>query len=407
MEQEGDDDDADTSGPPAKRMRTQTITLDPEELEMAGGLCPIHSSTTNRNDADNDETGSQDGGTDDLQSDQEYDFEDGDMANTGFEDNGMMFEADDSRSTTPFSQRSRSSTPASHSGATKSSNSSKVTEGDFTPKTRHLAISSKSHVRMTSIYNPHGPFLPHSRVARIDFAWNTVKEASKISNDPSFKDALSHASKDYNTKKKSQLLSNVISKACERVRGFFGLNGIQDKVRDDVQWLLTESRFMYGEVDIVKCTYNKKKPFGSDLILEVVESQWFSSSSRSNADVETTTKIAEDREVPLSMVLLAITVEPSINIGYSYAHHLGNWKTLVKNAPSFAKFFMNDLCDRLLSSQSDFFDDADQGKDLASLDFAALNQLGEDWEAKEAELAKAGDETPAEEAAAPADVTAD
>ncbi|KAF8873454.1 hypothetical protein CPB84DRAFT_1854013 [Gymnopilus junonius] len=401
MEQEGDDDDADTSGPPAKRMRTQTITLDPEELEMAGGLCPIHSSMTNRNDADDDETGSQDGGADDLQSDQgdadvdvEYDFEDGDMANTGFEDNGMMFEADDSRSTTPFSRRSRSSTPASHSGATKSSNSSKVTEGDFTPKTHHLAISSKSHVRMTSIYNPHGPFLPHSRVARIDFAWNTVKEASKISNDPSFKDALSRASKDYNMKKKlitftmygrSQLLSNIISKARERVRGFFGLNGIQDKKR----------------------TYNKKKPFGSDLILEVVESQWFSSSSRSNADVETTTKIAEDREVPLSMVLLAITVEPSINIGYSYAHHLGNWKMLIKNAPSFAKFFMNDLCDRLLSSRSDFFDDADQGKDLASLDFAALNQLGEDWEAKEAELAKAGDETPAEEAAAPADVTAD
>jgi hypothetical protein len=49
---------------------------------------------------------------------------------------------------------------------------------------------------------------------------------------------------------RSALISSVISKARERVRGFYGLNGTADKIRGDVEWLLTDSKFMYGGVNL-------------------------------------------------------------------------------------------------------------------------------------------------------------
>jgi Domain of unknown function (DUF6532) len=49
---------------------------------------------------------------------------------------------------------------------------------------------------------------------------------------------------------RSALLSSVIGKARERVRGFYGLSGASDKIREDVEWLLTESRFMYGDISL-------------------------------------------------------------------------------------------------------------------------------------------------------------
>jgi Domain of unknown function (DUF6532) len=49
---------------------------------------------------------------------------------------------------------------------------------------------------------------------------------------------------------RSALISSVISKARERVRGFYGLNGTSDKTREDVEWLLTDSKFMYGDINL-------------------------------------------------------------------------------------------------------------------------------------------------------------
>jgi hypothetical protein len=49
---------------------------------------------------------------------------------------------------------------------------------------------------------------------------------------------------------RSALLSSVIGKARERVRGFYGLSGTADKIREHVEWLLTDSRFMYGDVSV-------------------------------------------------------------------------------------------------------------------------------------------------------------
>jgi hypothetical protein len=128
---------------------------------------------------------------------------------------------------------------------------------------------------------------------------------------------------------------------------------------------------------------------------------WFSTSIRSNIDAETTAKIAAERDVPLSIVILILCVVrpvsylfyhklmfsikiehalkewengkkahkvafsedsakqrfgiqlPSsikilINVHFSYAHHLGNWKRMSMKAPAWVKYWKNELMEKLL-----------------------------------------------------------
>lgn len=50
---------------------------------------------------------------------------------------------------------------------------------------------------------------------------------------------------------RTALISNLVSKARDRVRGFYGLHKSNaKKTKDDVEWLLIESRFMYGNIDL-------------------------------------------------------------------------------------------------------------------------------------------------------------
>ena len=94
------------------------------------------------------------------------------------------------------------------------SNSNKITERHFTPRTRRLAVASKSHIRNRIVYHESGPFNPMtSRMARLDFAWAAVKEAANNSDDHYLKDAFRRASKNDGIKKNlltfvSHLLNN-------------------------------------------------------------------------------------------------------------------------------------------------------------------------------------------------------
>ena len=100
---------------------------------------------------------------------------------------------------------SRSGTPAS---SAPSKGSHKVTERHFTPWTCQLAIASKAHVRTCIVYYPNGPFNSvNGCLARMDFAWTTVKETAANSNDPQMKDTFKHASS--NNEKKKDLLTFV------------------------------------------------------------------------------------------------------------------------------------------------------------------------------------------------------
>jgi len=108
----------------------------------------------------------------------------------------------------PSRSCSRSVTPASSAASKASKGSHKVTERDFTPRTRRLAIASKAHVRTRVVYHPNGPFNPvNGRLARMDFAWTTVKETAANSDDPLIKDAFQRASG--NDGRKKDLLTFV------------------------------------------------------------------------------------------------------------------------------------------------------------------------------------------------------
>jgi hypothetical protein len=127
-----------------------------------------------------------------------------------------LYQSEDRKPSSSFSQSSasRSVTPW-FSNDSKASNSTKVREGDFSPRTRRLAIASKAHVRTTTIYNSQGPIPPPSRLSRLDFAWTTIKEASKNGKDPIMVDAFSRATNDDATKKQlikfvSETFRNVL-----------------------------------------------------------------------------------------------------------------------------------------------------------------------------------------------------
>ncbi len=84
----------------------------------------------------------------------------------------------------------------------KVSNSNKITERHFTPRTRRLAIGSKAHVRAAILYHPNGPFSAvHGRLGKMEFAWTMIKETAQNSKDMDVKEALRRASKDDKTKK--------------------------------------------------------------------------------------------------------------------------------------------------------------------------------------------------------------
>lgn len=128
-----------------------------------------------------------------------------------------MFDVEDkstARSSYSYAQSSSSGTPAPSAPSKTHNTSTKVTERQFTPWTRKLAIASKSHIRNRIVYHEAGPFKPlNSRISRMDFAWDTVKEVANNSNDSQIKDAFKRSLTDDKTKKDlltfvSRLLNN-------------------------------------------------------------------------------------------------------------------------------------------------------------------------------------------------------
>jgi hypothetical protein len=54
-------------------------------------------------------------------------------------------------------------------------------------------------------------------------------------------------------------------------------------------------------------TFDNGAPFDSDLIVQVIQSQWFPSSNRQKADVEAAARVYQDQRIPVPMVLLAVS----------------------------------------------------------------------------------------------------
>lgn len=128
----------------------------------------------------------------------------------------IVFE--DSRSIAAYRSASGSRVPSSGSRAPSSrrtsngGNGGKVKECQFSPKTLRLAVASKSHVRMMTLYHNQGPFPPSTQIGRLEFAWETVRDTSKTSGDAVLVDALKRVSRDDLTKKRLMtFVSHVLS----------------------------------------------------------------------------------------------------------------------------------------------------------------------------------------------------
>ena len=82
-------------------------------------------------------------------------------------------------------------TPRSKGQHSSTSQTSKVVEKDFTPRTLKLALASKSHVRTRTVYDE--PFPRNNKIARINFAWKTIKETAMASDDAEVRQAYKRA----------------------------------------------------------------------------------------------------------------------------------------------------------------------------------------------------------------------
>ena len=60
---------------------------------------------------------------------------------------------------------------------------------------------------------------------------------------------------------------------------------------------------------------DEMKPFGCQLIVDIIEAQWFPSTSRSKLDLETTNQIYERRDLPLNVLLLSVTAVSGVSWG--------------------------------------------------------------------------------------------
>ncbi len=61
-------------------------------------------------------------------------------------------------------------------------------------------------------------------------------------------------------------------------------------------------------------SFDDKKPFGSELMIELIQSQWFPSSSRVKGDVTTTNRMVKEEEIPLPMIFLTLTAVSPLRV---------------------------------------------------------------------------------------------
>lgn len=112
---------------------------------------------------------------------------------------------EEDNSTTSSKARSKSKTPLSKTPIAAATNTSKVVEKHFTPRTLRLALAAKSHVRTRTVYDE--PFPRNNKIARINFAWKTIQESAIASDDVEIRQAYKRATKD--TAVKSNLMKFV------------------------------------------------------------------------------------------------------------------------------------------------------------------------------------------------------
>ncbi|KAF8870514.1 hypothetical protein CPB84DRAFT_1855527 [Gymnopilus junonius] len=256
----------------------------------------------------------------------------------------------------------RTTKPASKQGY-------KVVRDNFSSSAEILLLAdcSKSFMHMRICF---GDWILDSDDKRIEWAWTIINETPALLSPSASATAvhglklvtqdekLKHELLTYVLYGKTVLFNTIITKARQRIAGYFHLMvGSVEEIKDKVTWLLTKSNFFYGDLDVNKRTFNKSKPFGSPLIHDMIQTLWFNASKNgSKAEAMTTRRMFENKEIPLSIVfLVVVAIEHSIGeyrdgtekttpfresqIRTHFIHESQTWKGLAKKSAKWADLY--------------------------------------------------------------------
>ncbi|KAF8869528.1 hypothetical protein CPB84DRAFT_1755006 [Gymnopilus junonius] len=210
----------------------------------------------------------------------------------------------------------------SESSASKSApvskSSSKATRDNFScSELIFLADTAKSWLHTQICF---GNWVLDSDSKKADWIWSIITDVPNIlgeSGNAKANEALKVVLKDEVQKNKlityvgygkNVLFSTVITKARQCVMGHYGLlSGSPKEIEAKVEWLMTSSNFIYGDLDLKERTFNETKPFGNPFIKELIQGIWFNTvKNGSKVEKLTTKKILEKQAVPLTIMFIVV-----------------------------------------------------------------------------------------------------
>ncbi|CAA7263141.1 unnamed protein product [Cyclocybe aegerita] len=316
----------------------ETAPQEPEEEDEEDE--PEERSTRNEDDDDVEMVG------DDKFNDKFDEFNNGDRdayENT-FKDNGFQSIPKSTTSTSSVVTYSRDSTPSITMAITGKAGrrTGKITESDFPDLILPLAIALKSRIRYLAAFTKAFP--PTALSERVDYAWKAVKEAVNL--DGNLQDTYGFIVRDPQMKKniisfglyaRSGITSPIVSTVRTKMADFYCLGGGNEKIEEDVAWLLKSKAFMYGGVNVA---------------MEHVLKDW------SKGDVKAKSPFYE------------------ILSQASFARRLENWDKIEQEAPYWPRWWSRQIFSLIVYVQKP--EDRTQEtteKDLEKVNFQALNHL--------------------------------
>ncbi|CAA7263143.1 unnamed protein product [Cyclocybe aegerita] len=356
----------------------ETAPQEPEEEDEEDK--PEERSTRNEDDDDVEMVG------DDEFNDEFNEFNNGDRdayENT-FKDNGFQSIPKSTTSTSSVATYSRDSTPSITMAITGKAGRR---TGKITDRIRYLAAFTKA-------------FPPTALSERVDYAWKAVKEAVNL--DGNLQDAYGFIVRDPQMKKniisfglyaRSGITSPIVSTVRTKMADFYRLGGGNEKIEEDVAWLLKSKAFMYGGVNVAEREYDDMKPFGSEFMMEMIEMHWFHG-GRSNANEEATARMMEEKSIPPAVMFIVLVAMEHVLKDWSkgdvkakspfyeilsqasFARHLENWDKIEQEAPYWPRWWSRQIFSLIVYIQKP--EDRTQEmteKDLEKVNFQALNRL--------------------------------
>ncbi|KAL1690804.1 hypothetical protein GGG16DRAFT_113807 [Schizophyllum commune] len=286
----------------------------------------------------------------------------------------------------------------------------KVAQSDFTPRTAKLANAAKVQARTRTATQDAFP-AEASAAAFLDIS-RAVERASGP-DAVTFRDAFDRlqinltAQEDiftYVGYASSGLRGEVSAKVKELFALMTGIPGklSVDEIIDVVKWLLSDSNYMYGDLDIKARTVNRNLPFHSVFLKPVIKSVCF---GRGKANQDAARTMISHREISVSLyALVGAAIENmlkawqagalSTNFSFteeaarqSYLRHRASFMILQSAAPNFTHKMQFSLLHSILSDTGrvhllDGYLAPEQGH-LKGVDYEALEasvESGEEYD---------------------------